>query len=95
LTVDGALVKTVTMRTTSLAEAKAHLSELVDQVEHHGRKIVILRHGKPAAALVPVAVILPRPRCTKRLPGVRVRTSVAVAVAALRVSAPHHEAATC
>ena len=42
------------MRRTSLAEAKAHLSQLVDEAEHHHRKILILRHGKPAAAIVPV-----------------------------------------
>jgi prevent-host-death family protein len=48
------------MRTTSLAEAKAHLSELVDQAEHHGRRILILRHGKPAAAIVPTDVVAAR-----------------------------------
>jgi prevent-host-death family protein len=47
------------MRKTSFAEAKAHLSELVDQAEHHGKRIVILRHGKPAAAIVPVDVATP------------------------------------
>ncbi len=53
----------VTMRKTSLAHAKAHLSEIVDAAEHHGKRIVILRHGKPAAAIVPVAVAVPaRPR---------------------------------
>jgi prevent-host-death family protein len=46
---------------TSLAEAKAHLSELVDQAEHKGKRILILRHGKPAAAIVPVEVAAPRP----------------------------------
>jgi hypothetical protein len=35
------------MRKTSLADAKAHLSELVDEAEHRGKRIVILRHGKP------------------------------------------------
>ncbi|MBI4953658.1 MAG: type II toxin-antitoxin system prevent-host-death family antitoxin [Myxococcales bacterium] len=44
------------MRSTSLVSAKAHLSELVDEAEHRGRRILILRHGKPAAAIVPVAV---------------------------------------
>jgi prevent-host-death family protein len=39
------------MRKTSLAHAKAHLSELVDDAEHHGNRTVILRHGKPAAAI--------------------------------------------
>jgi prevent-host-death family protein len=47
------------MRKTSLAHAKAHLSELVDAAEHHGKRIVILRHGKPAAAIVPVGVAIP------------------------------------
>jgi len=47
------------MRKTSLADAKAHLSQLVDDVEHRGKRIMILRHGKPAAAIVPVAVATP------------------------------------
>lgn len=50
------------MRQTSLAKAKATLSELVDQAEHHGKRIVILRHGKPAAAIVPVSVARPKRR---------------------------------
>jgi prevent-host-death family protein len=50
------------MRATSLAHAKAHLSELVDDAEHHGKRILILRHGKPAAAIVPVAVAAPPKR---------------------------------
>lgn len=49
------------MRKTSLAKAKANLSRLVDAAEHRGQRIVILRHGKPAAAVVPVEVALPRP----------------------------------
>ena len=49
------------MLKTSLAHAKAHLSELVDQAEHKKRRILILRHGKPAAAIVPVEVARPRP----------------------------------
>ena len=48
------------MRRTSLAHAKAHLSELVDDVEHRGKRIVIQRHGKPAAAIVPVDVAIPK-----------------------------------
>ncbi len=46
------------MRTTSFAQAKAHLSALVDAAEHHGARILILRHGKPAAAIVPPDVVL-------------------------------------
>jgi prevent-host-death family protein len=47
------------MKKIALAEAKARISELVDQAEHHGQRILILRHGKPAAALVPVDVAQP------------------------------------
>lgn len=53
------------MQRMSLAAAKAHISDLVDQAEHHGKRVIILRHGKPAAAIVPVHVALPpvtRPR---------------------------------
>ncbi len=38
----------------NLADAKAHLSELVDRVEA-GDSIDITRRGKPVARLVPVA----------------------------------------
>ncbi len=48
------------MRKMSLAEAKAHISELVDQAEHRGKRTIILRHGKPAAAIVPVDVATPK-----------------------------------
>ncbi len=44
------------MRKSSLVNAKAHLSALVDLAEHKGARILILRHGKPAAAIVPVDV---------------------------------------
>jgi prevent-host-death family protein len=49
------------MRKTSLANAKTHLSELVDAAEHRGQRILILRHGKPAAAIVPVRMVAPPP----------------------------------
>lgn len=39
--------------TTTLAEAKAHLSALVTQAEK-GQEIIITRHGKPVARLVPM-----------------------------------------
>jgi prevent-host-death family protein len=45
------------MNTISLADAKAHLSELIDRVEA-GETIVIVRRGKPVAQLTAVA----RPR---------------------------------
>lgn len=38
---------------TSIFEAKQHLSELVSRVER-GERILITRHGKPSAMLVPV-----------------------------------------
>jgi prevent-host-death family protein len=64
------------VRKTSLAEAKAHLSELVDQAEHHGKRIMILRHGKPAAAIVPVSVAAPARKRAKALSDDEVRRSV-------------------
>jgi prevent-host-death family protein len=42
------------MKSVNLAQAKAHLSELLDQVEG-GESIVITRHGKPVACLTAVA----------------------------------------
>lgn len=43
------------MKSVNLAEAKARLSALVDGAEA-GESVVILRHGKPVARLVPVEV---------------------------------------
>ena len=40
------------MVTVNLAQAKARLSELLDQVEA-GEEIVITRHGRPVAHLAP------------------------------------------
>ena len=42
------------MRSIQAAEAKAHLSSLLDEVER-GQTIVITRHGKPIARIVPEA----------------------------------------
>lgn len=50
------------MQAMSLAQAKAHLAELVDEAEHNHKRILILRHGKPAAAIVPVEVAVPAKR---------------------------------
>lgn len=60
------LVTLVTMKKASLATAKAHLSALVDEAEHKGRRILILRHGKPSAAIVPVSVATPPARARAR-----------------------------
>jgi prevent-host-death family protein len=46
------------MRKASIANAKAHFSELVDLAEHKGQRTLILRHGKPAAAIVPAEVLV-------------------------------------
>lgn len=64
------------MRKMSLAEAKAHISELVDQAEHHGKRTMILRHGKPAAVLVPVEAVAPPRAASARIPARRARRSV-------------------
>ena len=53
---------TVCVKKTSLAAAKAHLSSLVDEAQHHRKRTLILRHGRPAAAIVPVEVALETPR---------------------------------
>jgi prevent-host-death family protein len=56
----------VTVKKSSLAAAKARLSELVDEAEHKGRRTLILRHGKPSAAIVPVSVAAPAARTRRR-----------------------------
>lgn len=52
------------MHTVSMHEAKAKLSELIDEVRQ-GQEIVIARAGKPAARLVPVQ----QPARPERKPG--------------------------
>ena len=49
------------MKRMSIAHAKAHFSEVVAEARR-GRKIVILRHGKAAAAVVPMSMAQPAPR---------------------------------
>ena len=49
------------MRKMSIAEAKAHFSQVVEDARR-GKKIVILRHGKPAAAVVPLSALEPVPK---------------------------------
>lgn len=41
------------MKTLQLQEVKAHFSGLVDEVAR-GEEILVTRHGRPAAMLVPV-----------------------------------------
>lgn len=42
-----------------MADAKARPSATVDDAEHHRRKTVILRHGKPSAVIVPEEAAMP------------------------------------
>ncbi len=39
-----------------VTQARAELSTLVEQVQHQGDTYIINRHGKPAAAIVPIQV---------------------------------------
>ena len=39
-----------------ITEAREKLSELVEQVQYQGEAYIINRHGKPAAAVVPIEV---------------------------------------
>lgn len=39
-----------------ITQARAEFSVLVEQVQHQGDAYIIERHGKPAAAVVPVQV---------------------------------------
>ena len=73
----------------SLADAKAHISELVDQAEHRGKRTIILRHGKPAAAIVPVDVAAPKaPPVRAAMSEVEVRRSVEAFVAEFSANDP-------
>lgn len=38
--------------TRSLAEIKAHLSEIVDLVQREHERVVLTRHGRPAAVIM-------------------------------------------
>jgi len=61
------------MKRVSVAHAKAHFSELVAEARR-GKRIVILRHGKPAAAVVPATEVEPS------APAVRMSRREAIAV---------------
>ena len=39
-------------QTLSLAEIKAHLSEIVDRVEQEQERVVLTRNGRPAAVIM-------------------------------------------
>jgi antitoxin YefM len=42
----------VMSETRSLADAKAHLSEIIDLVESQHERVIITRHGKPVAIIM-------------------------------------------
>ena len=48
--------KTWMERKLGLAKAREKFSEIVEQVQYQGESYVINRHGKPAAAVVPIEV---------------------------------------
>lgn len=80
------------MRKMSLAQAKARISELVDLAEHRGQRVVILRHGKPAAAIVPVEVALPKRRRRPRMTRPELEQSIREYVAEFSASEPESSA---
>lgn len=42
----------MTMTTLSLAEAKAHLSELINRVSNQHERVTVTVHGRPSAVLL-------------------------------------------
>jgi prevent-host-death family protein len=42
------------IRTISISDAKSHLSELVGRMMYAGDHIIIERHGKAVAAMIPI-----------------------------------------
>ena len=41
-------------RTVSISDAKSHLSELVGRMMYAGDHIIVERHGKAVAAMIPI-----------------------------------------
>lgn len=76
----------------SLADAKARISELVDQAEHHGKRVVILRHGKPAAAIVPVEAAMPKRSRRSRMTRAQLDQSIQMYIAEFSASEPETSA---
>jgi len=42
------------MESFSIKETKTHLSEIISRIERTQEKIIIQKHGKPVAELVPI-----------------------------------------
>jgi prevent-host-death family protein len=58
------------MREIGAFEAKNKLGQLLDQVEH-GEEIIITRHGRPVAKLVPADVGFDRAKAQRAAAGLR------------------------
>jgi len=43
-------------RSLGIAEARKEFARIIDAVQHKGDNYVIVRHGQPAAAVVPIEV---------------------------------------
>ena len=43
-------------RQMGITEAREKMAEIVEQVQYQGNSFIINRHGKPAAAVVPIEV---------------------------------------
>lgn len=43
------------MPTMTIADARAHLGDVVGRVRHAGDRFILTAHGKPAVAIVPVS----------------------------------------
>ena len=75
------------MKTMQLREAKASFSALVEAAEN-GQPTIITKHGKPAAAIVPVDVAVPKPARPKPLPLKDAEKSVRAFVAEFSAAEP-------
>lgn len=42
--------------TVGITEARKRFSELLDRVQYQGDSVIVLKYGKPAAVLVPIAL---------------------------------------
>jgi prevent-host-death family protein len=56
------------MTSIAVAEAKARFSELIDRASR-GERFLVLRHGRPAAALVPAPAPLEEPEPARTTAG--------------------------
>ncbi len=50
------------MKRVSVAEAKAHFSEIVADAERSGRETIVERRGRPIARIAPLVVAATRPK---------------------------------